>query len=156
MYEVLKKALKIPNSVDIRLDGISTEEIYQNKYHKEINQIKMMYRNVFNKEPLRLINWGCPELGGDSTKLERNFVFHKENEYEIFRLMLTAAVFGYRVAPYIRVKDFYALANEDKKYYFNGQVVAFKIQTKKEIKQAELLLYYMKEQYNTNIILIWG
>lgn len=156
MYEVLKKALKIPNSVDIRLEGISTEEIYRNKYYKEINQIKMMYRNVFNQEPLRLINWGCPELGGDSTRLARNFVFHKENEYEIFRLMLTASVFGYKVAPYIRVKDFYALANEDKKYYFNGQVVAFKIQTKKEIKQAELLMYYMKERYNTNIILIWG
>ena len=155
MYEVLKKALRIPESVDIRLEGINTEEIYQNKYYKEINQIKMMYRNVFNQEPLRLINWYYPELG-DSTKLERNFVFHKENEYEIFRLMLTASVFGYRVAPYIRVKDFYALADEDKKYYFNGQIIALKVQTKKEIKQAELLLYYMKEKYNVNIILVWG
>lgn len=158
MYELEKKALHLPEKVDVRLNNITTEEISANKYKNEITQIRMMYNNLYSGQALKLINLRPAYTeSGDvmaiTTNLARPFDFHKENKFEIQRLMLTGKMLGYTVAPYVKVKEFSKLADKSN---FMKQIIAMEITDLNDVQVAESFREYMKSYYDINTILIWG
>ena len=84
MDEQLKKALRIPEDIEVSFDAVDWQRVNQSAYPKDMRRLREMYMQVY---------------AGNKYLMTAKFHQNKEIEKEVYTYLLTSAVFGYQTAP---------------------------------------------------------
>lgn len=138
MDEQLKKALRIPEDIEVSFDAVDWQRINQSAYPKDMRRLREMYMQVY---------------AGNKYLMTAKFHQNKEIEKEVYTYLLTSAVFGYQTAPVMSCREFIRLNERDRYYYDRADVVVLTFNREQREEAAYVVKYYPKA---VNMIAING